>query len=195
MPGQTLLLRIRATSLETDEEGELLPPLASGNEIYGLINRRHDEVIEPGIASPQLLKECLGVPKDTDARLRELAAKLAHGAATPDECIHRTFAYLAGECHYSLEVGTFHSRQPVAEFLFEKKRGYCQYFASAAALLLRLEGVPCRYVTGFNVQEDNRQGDHYVVREMDAHAWIEAYDPRRGWLELDHGTWRRYRCR
>ncbi|MGA3324659.1 MAG: transglutaminaseTgpA domain-containing protein [Terriglobia bacterium] len=185
MPAQTSLLRIRVASLETDEEGELLPPLFSGSEIYGLINRRQGEVSEPGMASPQILKECLGVPKDTDARVRELAARLARGAATPDECIRRTMDYLARECHYSLEVGTFHSRQPVAEFLFEKKRGYCQYFASAAALLLRLEGVPCRYVTGFNIQEDNRQGDHYVVREMDAHAWIEAYAPGRGWLELD----------
>ena len=185
MPGQTLLLRIRAASLETDEQGELLPPLASGNEIYGLLNRRQGEVIEPAHASPQLLNECLNVPKDTDPRIRNLAAKIAQGAATPDECIRRTFDYLARECHYSLEVGTFHSRQPVAEFLFEKKRGYCQYFASAAAVLLRLEGVPSRYVTGFNVQEDNRQGDHYVVREMDAHAWIEAYDSSRGWLELD----------
>jgi transglutaminase-like putative cysteine protease len=185
MPGQTFLLRIRPASLEADEEGHLLSPLFSGSEIYGLINRRQGDVIEPGIASPQLLKECLGVPKDTDARVGELAARLAQGAATPDACIHHTLDYLARECHYSLEVGTFHSRQPVAEFLFEKKRGYCQYFASAAAVLLRLEGVPCRYVTGFNIQEDNRQGDHYVVREMDAHAWIEAYAPGRGWLELD----------
>jgi transglutaminase-like putative cysteine protease len=185
MPGQTFLVRIRAASLETQEEGGLLPPLFSGSEIYGLINRRQDDVIEPGVASPQFLKECLGVPTDTDARIRELAARLAGGAATPDACIHRTLDYLARECHYSLEVGTFHSRQPVAEFLFEKKRGYCQYFASAAALLLRLERVPCRYVTGFNIQENNRQGDHYVVREMDAHAWVEAYAPGRGWLELD----------
>jgi transglutaminase-like putative cysteine protease len=184
MPGQTVLVRIRAASMGTEEEGGL-PLLFSGSEIYGLINRREGAVIDPSVASPQIMKECLSVPMDTDARIRELAARLARGTATPEECIRRTLDYLGRECHYSLEVGTFHSRQPVAEFLFEKKRGYCQYFASAAAVLLRLEGVPCRYVTGFNVQEDNRQGDHYVVREMDAHAWIEAYAPGRGWLELD----------
>jgi transglutaminase-like putative cysteine protease len=184
MPGQTILVRIRAASMGTEEEGGL-PLLFSGSEIYGLINRREGEVIDPSTASSQVLEECLSVPKDTDARIRELAATLDRGAATPEERIHRTLNYLGRECHYSLEVGTFHSRQPVAEFLFEKKRGYCQYFASAAAVLLRLEGVPCRYVTGFNIQEDNRQGDHYVVREMDAHAWIEAYVSGRGWLELD----------
>jgi hypothetical protein len=185
MPGQTSLLRIRASSLETDEEGELLPPLFSGSEGYALINQLRGEVIHPGEAPAQLIKECLGVPPETDPRIRELAAKLAPGGATPEARIRRTLDYLARECHYSLEVGAFHSRQPVAEFLFERKRGYCQYFASAAALLLRLEGVPSRYVTGFNIQEDDRQGDHYVVREMDAHAWIEAYIPGRGWLELD----------
>jgi hypothetical protein len=84
-----------------------------------------------------------------------------------------------------LEVGKFQTQDPVAEFLFEKKRGYCEYFASAAALLLRLQGIPCRYVTGFVVQEWNRKGGHFVVREADAHAWIEAYDPQQGWISAD----------
>jgi len=185
MPGQTILLRIPAASLETDEAGELLPPLFSGSEAYGLINRRTGNIIDPSPPAPQLMQDCLTVPLDTDDRVRNLAAQLARGTGTPDERVQRTLDYLAQECRYSLETGAFHSRQPVAEFLFEKKRGYCQYFASAAAVLLRLEGVPSRYVTGFDVQEDDRQGDHYVVREMDAHAWIEAYVRGRGWLELD----------
>ncbi len=82
-------------------------------------------------------------------------------------------------------MGEFQTDQPVAEFLFEKKRGYCEYFATSAALLLRLQGIPTRYVSGFNVIETNREGDHYVVRESDAHAWIEAYLPDRGWVEYD----------
>ena len=52
-------------------------------------------------------------------------------------------------------------------------------------MLLRLEGVPTRYVTGFNVQDGNRQGNHYVVRESDAHAWDEVYLPGKGWVEVD----------
>ena len=84
-----------------------------------------------------------------------------------------------------MEVGKFRTEDPVAEFLFDKKRGYCEYFASAAAVLLRLQDIPCRYVTGFVVQEWNRQGGHYTVREADAHAWVEAYIPGRGWIEVD----------
>jgi hypothetical protein len=94
-------------------------------------------------------------------------------------------AFLQKECHYSLKPGRFRTKQPVAEFLFEKKKGYCEYFASATAVLLRLEGIPARYVRGFTVREANRIGGHYAVREADAHAWVEAFVPGRGWVEAD----------
>lgn len=135
-------------------------------------------------SEPGLLAACLAVPADTDKRFRELAERLWSGLTTAQK-LDRTVSYVAGACHYSLEPGAFRTRQPVAEFLFEKKLDYCEYFASAAAILLRLEGVPTRYVTGYNVQEDNRVAGHYVVREADAHAWIEAYVPEAGWVEAD----------
>src|SRR4029079_10162120 len=59
------------------------------------------------------------------------------------------------------------------------------YFASAAAVLLRLQGVPTRYVTGFSMVAAEFASGHYVVRESDAHAWIEAWIPGRGWVEAD----------
>ena len=123
MPGETSLLRIRAGSLETDEVGELLPPLFSNTEAYGMINRRNGDVIDAGAASPQLLKTCLLTPAGTDQRVRALATKLANEAPGAAERIQHTLRYLQQECHYSLEVGTFRSRDPVAEFLFEKKDG------------------------------------------------------------------------
>jgi hypothetical protein len=110
---------------------------------------------------------------------------LAVGAPTAEERLHRTVGYVTSAAHYSLDVGEFQTQQPVAEFLFEKKRGYCEYFASAAAVLLRLQGVPTRYIGGFSVIESNRSGDHFVVRESDSHAWIEAYIPGKGWVEAD----------
>ncbi len=184
-PGNKLLVRLPASSLRMDVFEDLVPPMTASVDIYGVMNRQEGEVVQAGAASPEMLQEFLSVPQETDSRLKDLAARLATGNPAPEERVRRTVEFVQSQCHYSLTVGKFKSHQPVAEFLFEKKQGYCEYFASATAVLLRLEGVPCRYVTGFNVQQGNRGGGHFVVREADAHAWIEAYLPGRGWVETD----------
>jgi hypothetical protein len=76
-------------------------------------------------------------------------------------------------------------RDPLGDFLFQKKEGWCEYFASAAAVLLRTQGIPTRYVSGFNVIGSQRKGDYYLVRDWDRHAWIEAYLEGKGWIEYD----------
>jgi transglutaminase-like putative cysteine protease len=184
-PGNKLLVRAAIPSLHVDSQENLYPPPVGGAEIYGILNRYEGDIVQAGPASPQELVEALELPEDTDPRVHELATRLSEGASSPREKLRRTLDYLEHEYHYTLKVGSFHSSQPVAEFLFEKKKGYCQYFASAAALLLRQEGVATRYVSGFHVTENNRIGDHYVVRDMDAHAWIESYIPGEGWVQAD----------
>jgi transglutaminase-like putative cysteine protease len=126
----------------------------------------------------------LELPPVVDARLRALASELAGKATGSSARVAVTLERLQRECHYALEVGRFDSDDPVAEFVFVKRRGYCEYFATAAALLLRLEGVPTRYVTGFSGRAASRVGDHYLVRLSDAHAWIEYFDGQ-GWREAD----------
>ncbi len=76
-------------------------------------------------------------------------------------------------------------QDPIADFLFRKREGWCEYFAASAAVLLRTQGIPTRYVRGFNVIGSQKKGDHYVVREWDRHAWIEAFIEGKGWLEYD----------
>jgi Transglutaminase-like superfamily len=185
MPGNKLMVRLKAPYLREDIFENLTQPPLSPVEIYGVVNLPQGNLAQASSGNEELLKSCLALPDDTDSRLKELAERLKSGAKSPAERIQKTLNYLQSKCQYSLKVGKFHSAQPVAEFLFEKKRGYCEYFASAAAVLLRLEGVPSRYVTGFNLQDGNREGSHYVVREADAHAWIEAYVPNQGWVEID----------
>jgi len=184
-PGNKLLVRAALPSLRVDAQENIQPSSVAGVEIYGILNRYQGDSVQVGQASGQELKEALELPENTDPRVHELATRLAEGASSPREKLRRTVSYLQHEYHYTLKVGSFHSSQPVAEFLFEKKKGYCQYFASAAAVLLRQEGVPTRYVSGFHLTESNRSGDHYVVREMDAHAWIESYIPGEGWVQAD----------
>jgi hypothetical protein len=181
-PPRPLFVRAAVTSLRLDAGGVLVPPRGSEAEIFGLVNAPSPVDVRPaGAPDP----ETLAVPADTDARLRDVAAALAAEAPSPELRVLATLAFLERECRYTLTVGAFHTRQPVAEFVLEKKRGYCEYFASAAALLLRLEGVPARYVKGFEVKDGSRSGDHYVVREADAHAWVDVYLPGQGWVEAD----------
>jgi hypothetical protein len=114
---------------------------------------------------------------------------LAHGLAPdadPRERLAATVAHLQGGYRYTLRPGAFRTGDPLAEFLFEKKAGYCEYFASAAVVLLRLQGVPARFVKGLSVGPQTDQGGGlHVVRDSDAHAWVEAWIPGEGWVEAD----------
>ena len=178
-PPGVALARVNGPRLRSDRFGVLEAPTDPAG-LYAIVHAPAgvEDATEAG-------PETLVVAEDTDPRLRALAARLAEGDVPPATRLARTLDHLAGECRYSLDVGKFASRQPVAEFVFEKKRGYCEYFASAAAVLLRLQGVHTRYVTGFSMDAAEAAGGHYVVRESDAHAWIEAWIPGRGWVEAD----------
>ena len=70
-------------------------------------------------------------------------------------------------------------------FLFETKTGHCEYFASAMAIMLRLQGVPARLVTGFSATNKNPLTGYFEVRALDAHAWVEAYFPAHGWVTFE----------
>lgn len=177
-PRGTRLVVLDATT-NIDDNGILEAPSAPV-EIYGIVNRR--DLAELAVGDREAL---LALPGDTDKRLRELASQWSQGDPAPRLRVERTLNHLDRTCRYALDVGKFHSAQPVSEFVFEKKRGYCEYFASAAAVLLRLQGIPTRYVTGWNVSDDSESAGHFVVRESDAHAWIEAYLEGTGWVELD----------
>ena len=76
-------------------------------------------------------------------------------------------------------------RLPLVSFLFDDRRGYCQQFSGAMALLLRMGGVPARVATGFTPGTLDRKRDEFVVRDVDAHSWVEAYFPHIGWVPFD----------
>ena len=74
---------------------------------------------------------------------------------------------------------------PLEDFLFRQSAGHCEYFASAAAMLLRLAGVPTRYVNGFLGGEWNSLRQSITVRDNRAHSWVEAYLGSAGWARVD----------
>ncbi|EIC20036.1 transglutaminase TgpA family protein [Thiorhodovibrio frisius] len=74
---------------------------------------------------------------------------------------------------------------PVDDFLFETRAGYCEHYASSFALLMRLAGIPARLVVGYLGAERNPLGGHYLVRQSDAHAWVEVWLEDSGWTRVD----------
>jgi hypothetical protein len=70
-------------------------------------------------------------------------------------------------------------------FLFDTKSGFCQHYSGAMALLLRMAGIPARVATGFAPGSYDRKAKEYVVRDLDAHSWVEAFFPHIGWVTFD----------
>lgn len=74
---------------------------------------------------------------------------------------------------------------PEDQFLFDTKRGFCEHYATSFTLLMRLAGIPARVVVGYQGGEFNPHGDHWIVRQSDAHAWTEVWLEGGGWTRID----------
>ena len=117
-------------------------------------------------------------------RVYALARRLATGAANPYEFARRINDYLnSGRYSYTEDVPR--SKVPLDAFLFRDHGGYCQQFSGAMALLLRMGGVPARVAVGFSPGSLNPGQGEYIVRDLDAHSWVEAYFPHYGWVTFD----------
>lgn len=86
---------------------------------------------------------------------------------------------------YTLQPPILESADPVDEFLFTTRRGFCEHYASAFATLMRAAGIPTRIVTGYQGGSRNLLGDFYQVRQSDAHAWTEVWLEDKGWTRID----------
>lgn len=128
----------------------------------------------------------LGMPRGHE-RIAKLAKEVVGDAASDQERADRIARFLAqGEYTYSLEQPLVGDQQlPLEVFLFDAKRGHCEYFSSAMAIMLRAVGVPSRNVTGFAGGKYNPYGAYYALRQGDAHSWVEAYLRERGWVTYD----------
>jgi transglutaminase-like putative cysteine protease len=120
-----------------------------------------------------------------DPRIAELARKVTAFATTDETRAFALEQYLRANYEYSLDGEGPASKDPLAEFLFEKRRGHCEYFASALAVMLRTLKIPSRVVTGFQSGRLNPLNGWYVMRDSDAHAWVEAWMPAQGWTAWD----------
>jgi protein-glutamine gamma-glutamyltransferase len=132
----------------------------------------------------QIAATYLRVP-ELDPRVSRLASAIAGGASNHFDKAAALERYLQTRYGYTLDLPRTTPRDPIANFLFERKQGHCEYFASSMAIMLRTLGIPSRVVTGFRSDEFNDLTGNYVVRAKDAHAWVEAYFPGYGWQTFD----------
>jgi protein-glutamine gamma-glutamyltransferase len=117
------------------------------------------------------------------AREYALAARLAAQSTSPYDFVRRVERTVRHNARYS-ETPPL-TKIPLDTFLFGNRIGYCQQFSGAMALLLRMGGVPARVASGFAPGSYDRTRKEYVVRDLDAHSWVEAYFPGYGWIPFD----------
>jgi transglutaminase-like putative cysteine protease len=122
----------------------------------------------------------LRLPDALDGRIVPLVRRIVGDETSPERKADLIRGWLLQNMSYDLNpkgMGT----DPLAEFLFDQRRGYCEHFATAMAVMLRIAGVPSRVVTGFLGGDYNEMGSFFIVRSSDAHAWVEAYIDGAGW--------------
>jgi transglutaminase-like putative cysteine protease len=124
------------------------------------------------------------MPRNLRAPLQELAIRWTEGATSPEEALRALDRHLKREFTYSADYRRTQRMDAVAEFLLVAKKGHCEAFASGLALLARSIGIPTRLVAGYRVGERNPVFGHWVVRQSNAHAWVEAEVDGR-WITLD----------
>jgi transglutaminase-like putative cysteine protease len=127
----------------------------------------------------------LQLPPEITPRVRALAREIVRGAATDHDKAVAIERYLESSLGYTLEMESPRGREPIDHFLFERRKGHCEYFASAMTVLLREVGVPARNVNGFLGGEWNEYDEYIAVRAGDAHSWVEVYFSGAGWVTFD----------
>ena len=126
----------------------------------------------------------LQLPATLTPRTRELALQIAAGKDTPYDIAVAVTEYLRAHIRYTQTVPPIpRGREPLDWFLFDLRRGFCNYYASAEVILLRSLGIPARLAVGFAPGKWER--GRYLVRDKDAHAWPEVYFPGYGWVEFE----------
>jgi hypothetical protein len=133
-----------------------------------------------------VMKKYLQLPEDFSPRIRELANQIAEPYSNPFDQTLAITNYLRREIEYTtLFTLPDDETDPLEYFLFEGKKGFCNYYATAEVLMLRSIGIPARLAVGYAQGEPNQQNSIYVVRERDLHAWPEVYFPEYGWVEFE----------
>lgn len=144
-----------------------------------------DELRKAGLNYPSQISETYLHFPQLDPRIPRLAADITRSAKNDYDKAAAIENYLKTRFGYTLQLPQTTVKDPLANFLFDRKQGHCEYFASSMAVMLRTLGIPSRVVNGFHSDQFNDITGNYVVRAKDAHSWVEAYFAGYGWQTFD----------
>ncbi len=132
-----------------------------------------------------ILQRYLTVPEEVPARVKELALQLTAAGPTPYDRAHAIEQYLR-TFPYTLDVPRPPANQDLVDyFLFDLRKGYCDYYASAMVVLARAAGIPARLAVGYASGTYNLNSSRFIVTQADAHSWVEVYFPGIGWVPFE----------
>ena len=180
----------RFPTVQTDVTGAVYLPFPSSTRIeYSVVSRSNpvlqDDLQPQEVSYPEsFLAHFLQMPVQSD-RISALARDVAESKRTSYDKAVAIQEHLSRNYRYSLDAPLAAQAHPLEEFLFDRKTGYCEHYATAMVMMLRAIGIPARLVTGFLATEWNEYGNYYLVRQQDAHAWVEVHLPHSGWVMMD----------
>ena len=186
-PGGAVSFELMADQVSITPEGRIEPENMVRDAGYTF----YADSVAPETSYPlpeQPGPEFTAIPERLKPTLRNLSLQLGLQKLPDDRSrFDRAVDFFNDNFQYSLDWrGTEHGEEPLRVFLLEERRGHCELFASALAMLLRDCGIPTRYVSGVVCFERHPSGRYYIARFRNAHAWVEAYDrERKQWVMLD----------
>lgn len=176
--------------INKDAEGSLIANL-SGNERTSY--KVHSETVLPSTENLKkdngsyslFFERYLKTPENIDVRIVELTSEITANARNRFDKAKAVEKYLQNNLGYTLNLKAG-GADPLADFLFNVREGHCEYFSTAMAIMLRTQGIATRVVNGFQSGEYNETADVFVVKQKDAHSWVEVYFPQENaWVPFD----------
>jgi protein-glutamine gamma-glutamyltransferase len=156
---------------KTRQYGVVSSPATSGQEL-----------------NPNERQQALEVPPSISPTVRQLAESWTEQNSNPRATVNKALQFFRTQgFRYSLLPGEY-GKNDLEQFLFHRRVGFCEHYATSFATLMRLAGIPTRVVVGYLGGEYNDLGRFFLVRQADTHAWCEVWLASSGWTRVDPTT-------
>jgi protein-glutamine gamma-glutamyltransferase len=174
----------RRLRMGSDYQLRTFPGTPRGTRLdYTLTSYTRFRALEPlGEGEREIFRR---LPSESSPRTRTLVQSWLADHPSPEQIIERGMDYLRSQPFFYTLTPAALGDQPVDEFLFDSREGFCEHYASAFTVMMRAAGLPARIVTGYQGGELNGVGGYYIIRQSDAHAWTEVWLDGQGWVRVD----------